>query len=322
MNSPFYWLAIACLLASPSVAQTTTNFVCNYAGNTAPTVRCVDKPSTSNRHAEKVVERILKPIGLMRNFKVMECPETRNCFAAVLNGQRFILFDGAFMQQIENDTETDWSAISIMAHEIGHHLQGHTLNSGGSAHQKELEADKFSGFVLHQLGATLDEATVAIRTIGSPRASVSHPARANRLEYITKGWMEADEVYPRTRSVTPSKPVIAAAPKPAPAPTNVPEPTATPSLTTQLYPNGKVKYKGGVLMGLRTGYGIYYYPNGDRYAGQFAYDQPHGKGTYYFADGDRFVGTFRTGKRSGPGTLYDAEGEVEEEGNYVNDVLR
>ena len=75
-------------------------------------------------------------------------------------------------------------------------------------------------------------------------------------------------------------------------------------------------------MSLRTGYGTYYYPNGDRYAGQFAYDQPHGKGTYYFADGDKFVGTFRQGKRSGPGTLFNADGEVEEEGNYVNDVLK
>jgi hypothetical protein len=322
MNTFIHLLAAVCLLVSPMAAQTTRNFVCNYAGNAAPTVRCTDRPSGSNRHAEKVVERILKPIGLMRNFKVMECPETRNCFAAVLNGQRFILFDGAFMQQIESDTETDWSAISIMAHEIGHHLQGHTLTSGGSSHQKELEADKFSGFVLHQLGATLDEATVAIKTIASPRPSVSHPARATRLESITKGWMEADEVYPRTRSVTPSKPVVVAAPKPTPAPTNVPTERVAPKLTTQLYANGKLKYKGEVLADLRTGYGIYYYPNGDRYAGQFAYDQPHGKGTYYFADGDHFVGTFRHGKRSGPGTLYDAEGEIEEEGNYINDVLR
>ncbi|WP_374758153.1 hypothetical protein [Fibrella aquatilis] len=63
-------------------------------------------------------------------------------------------------------------------------------------------------------------------------------------------------------------------------------------------------------------------PTTNRYAGQFAYDQPHGKGTYYFADGDRFVGTFRSGRRTGPGTLYDADGEVTEKGNYLNDALQ
>ncbi len=105
--------------------------------------------------------------------------------------------------------------------------------------------------------------------------------------------------------------------RPATAPEGV-----VPAMVTQVYPNGRVKYQGGVLMNLRTGYGTYYYPNGDRYAGQFAYDQPHGKGTYYFADGDKFIGTFRNGKRTGPGTLFNANGEVEEEGNYVNDVLR
>ncbi|MEZ0609699.1 M48 family metalloprotease [Fibrella sp. WM1] len=319
-------LIVATLCVSPALAQSQTAeaFVCNYSGNAAPTVRCTDRASGSNRHAEKVVDRILRPIGLMRNFKIMECPETRNCFAAVMNGQRFILYDGVFMQQLEDETETDWSAVSIMAHEIGHHLQGHTLNSGGSSHQKELEADRFSGFVLHQLGATLNEATVAIRTIGSYSASSSHPGRTSRLDAITKGWTEADAIYPRTKSVVPSRPaapVVASAPKPTAEPVTA-STGVTPTLATQTYPGGKLKYKGGVLMGLRTGYGVYYYPNGDRYAGQFAYDQPHGKGTYYFSDGDRFVGTFRNGKRSGPGTLYDAEGGVEEEGNYANDVLR
>lgn len=325
---------IGALLTGTLPAQTprptTQSFVCNYTGAPAPTVPCTYKGQATSSHATRVIDRILKPIGLMQNFKVMECPETRNCFAAVMNGQRFIIYDGAFMQQLEDATETDWSATSIMAHEIGHHLQGHTLTMGGSSHQKELEADRFSGFVLHQLGATLDESLIAIRTIGSMSASASHPGRVARLDAIRKGWTEADGIYPRTRSVTPSRPApaVVAAAKPALTAPKVDKPVVSasdevvPAMITQVYPNGRVKYRGGVLMNLRTGYGTYYYPNGDRYAGQFAYDQPHGKGTYYFADGDKFVGSFRNGKRTGPGTLLNADGEVEEQGNYVNDVLR
>lgn len=316
-------------LLAQSPHSSAPTFICNYTGGRTPAAPCTYNGQATSTHATRVIDRILKPIGLMQNFKVMECPETHNCFAAVMNGQRFIIYDGAFMQQLEDATETDWSATSIMAHEIGHHLQGHTLSSGGSSHQKELEADRFSGFVLHQLGATLDESLIAIRTIGSVSASASHPGRVARLDAIRKGWTEADGIYPRTKSVTPSRPAptIAAAPKPVPSAPKVEKQVTGPSgilpaTTTQYYANGRLKYQGGILMNLRTGNGTYYYPNGDRYVGQFAYDQPHGKGTYHFADGDTFVGTFRNGKRTGPGTLFDAQGEVEEEGNYINDVLR
>lgn len=302
-------------------------FSCNYTGGRTPTVTCHYVPQATNSHANRVVNRILKPIGLMQNFRVMECANTQNCFATVMNGQRFIIYDGSFMQQIQNATETDWSAISIIAHEIGHHLQGHTLTSGGSAHQKELEADRFSGFVLHQLGATMDESMIAIRTIATINASTTHPGRMTRLDAIRNGWAEADGIYPRTKSVAPSRPAAPVMAKaPAPSVTNRPAPATStgvvPALVTQTYPNGRLKYRGSVLMNLRTGQGTYYYPNGDRYVGQFAYDQPHGKGAYHFADGDVFVGTFRGGKRAGYGMLYNSAGEVTEEGNYVNDVLR
>ena len=192
-------------LGAPAIAQIPKTqpvaFVCNYTGTRPPAISCDYNPQAASiGYAGRVVDRILKPIGLMQNFKVMECPDTRNCFATVLNGQRYIIYDAAFMQQLQDATETDWTATSIMAHEIGHHLQGHTLQAGGSSHQKELEADRFSGFVLHQLGATLDESLIAIRTIGAVQPSASHPGRAARLTAIQKGWSEADAIYPRTKA--------------------------------------------------------------------------------------------------------------------------
>ncbi|WP_229375865.1 M48 family metalloprotease [Fibrella aquatilis] len=257
-------LCLSLLLAvTPVLAQLPSpkpaSFICNYTGGRAPSIECsYDPQAASIGHAGRVVDRILKPIGLMRNFKVMECANTQNCFAAVLNGQRYIIYDAAFMQQLEEATETDWTATSVMAHEIGHHLQGHTLTTGGSTHQKELEADRFSGFVLHQLGATLDEALIAIRAIGAVNASATHPARATRLEAIQKGWAEADALYPRTKPVDPSRPaapLVSAAPR-----GQLAEVTAgvAPTLVTQFYTDGRLKYKGGVLMNLRTGYGTYY----------------------------------------------------------------
>lgn len=293
-------------------------FVCTYTGLQGLGSLCdfMRYSPGSNEYAGRVVDRILKPIGLLRNFQIQECANTQNCFATVLRGQRYIIYDAAFMQRIESVTRTDWSAISIMAHEIGHHLQGHTIDGTGGQPKKEIEADRFSGFVLHQLGASLDESLVAIKTLGNDVATSTHPAKFARMEAIRKGWQEAEEVYPR--GSTP------AADTPARPDQTLDTDEETPAIatqSTQYYPDGKIRYRGQLKGTVRAGTGTYFYPNGDRYAGQFENDAPHGRGTYFFADGDRFVGQFKAGKRHGSGVLYNADGSEAERGNYENDEL-
>ena len=329
-------------LSTPLLAQTTAGvlnnpgqFICNYTGDgLKPQVVCNEK-ATSNSHAEKVVDQILRPIGLLRNFKVVECANTDNCFATVLKGQRFIVYDAAFMQNIEDETDTDWSAISIMAHEIGHHLQGHTIDGRGGQPQKELEADKFSGFVLHQLGASLTESLVAVQKLGNDYATPTHPAKVIRIESIRKGWLEAEALYPKSRST--SKPAVATAPKPINTPAVTPPAPARTNLNparvalgcvsgncddgkgvfvyptqeryvgefvdgdkhgagSEYYPNGKLKYRGQFQDNLRTGTGLYYYHNGDTYTGQFIRNLPNGRGVYTFSDGEKISGFFRNGQ--------------------------
>ena len=38
--------------------------------------------------------------------------------------------------------------MTLLAHEVGHHLNGHTIHRGGSTPELELEADEFAGFIL------------------------------------------------------------------------------------------------------------------------------------------------------------------------------
>jgi hypothetical protein len=59
-----------------------------------------------------------------------------------------------------------------------------------------LEADRFSGFVLYNLGATLDEAQIAIRTFSGTQGSSTHPGRSARIAAITNGWISASELKP------------------------------------------------------------------------------------------------------------------------------
>jgi hypothetical protein len=95
------------------------------------------------------------------------------------------------MKMVDNSTKTDWASISILAHEIGHHLNGHTLDNLGSRPDKELEADDFSGFVMFKLGASLQDAQKAISTLVSEEGSSTHPGKFARLTAIQKGWSRA-----------------------------------------------------------------------------------------------------------------------------------
>lgn len=153
----------------------------------------------SKEIAEKAVDEIVRRSGLKRNFYVMECPNTDNCFAAIQGQTRLIVYDGAFMKKANDLSKSDWGALSILAHEIGHHLQGHTIIEGGSDPTKELEADEFSGFVMYQMGATLKEAQAAISKLTSDYDGGSHPARPKRLAAIKKGYENAQELYPNIK---------------------------------------------------------------------------------------------------------------------------
>ena len=152
----------------------------------------------SNQEAEQVVDRILNNVGLFRNFIIKECPDISNAVAATVKSslgslERYIIYDKSFLDRVSGITGTDWGAISIMAHEIGHHLNGHTLIEGISNHQAELQADEFSGFVLAKMGASLDESLRAMNEYGNVNSTKSHPSKYLRIEAISKGWRKANK---------------------------------------------------------------------------------------------------------------------------------
>lgn len=187
---------------------------CNYFGESIQTsVYSFD----SDEEAEAAVQRIMKYTGLPSNFiiRAADVPNAEAVIPRKDNGviypQRLILYSQLFMTRVKNMTHTDWAAISILAHEIGHHLSGHTLETTGSRPTIELEADRFSGFILAKMGASLDEALIAINTIASDQGSTTHPGRQSRLAAITNGYKAALEGN-ITKPTTPS----------TPTPTNIP----------------------------------------------------------------------------------------------------
>lgn len=154
-------------------------------------------PATANKpvaaaQGKEMAERIIDAVGLKPNFEIVPA-NIDNAAAVVYGGKRYVLYNPAFIANLVKTTGTDWAAISVLAHEIGHHLNGHTVTRNGSQPAEELEADEFSGYVLRKLGATLGQAQAAMKTLATAYASRTHPAQYDRLASIEKGWNHADD---------------------------------------------------------------------------------------------------------------------------------
>lgn len=164
---------------------------------------------TKRTGARDIVKEIIDVIGLKPRFE-LRAAEIENAAAVTYNGKRYILYNERFLASINNAVHTDWGGVSILAHEIGHHLNGHTLSRQGSNHADELEADEFSGFVLRKLGASLAEAQAAINLLSQERHSATHPARSSRLASIKQGWLNADaQLMASSSGIKPSSEEVA-----------------------------------------------------------------------------------------------------------------
>ncbi|MBP6811085.1 MAG: tetratricopeptide repeat protein, partial [Saprospiraceae bacterium] len=144
--------------------------------------------------AERIVDEILDALGLSKNF-VLKSANVPNALATSLNGQRYILYSTDFLEKFKSDANTQWAAYSVLAHEIGHHLNGHNFGETNSRTRKmmELEADQFSGSVLRMLGATIDEAQAGIKTFDLQGETLTHPSFPARKEAVSNGWKKRDE---------------------------------------------------------------------------------------------------------------------------------
>ena len=146
--------------------------------------------------AEAAAERIMEASGLRADFAIVVAPGSDNAAAGIQpcrtasGACRVIVYDPELLLRIERQTD-EWGPISIMAHEVAHHLLGHSVFADGSNPPNEIDADFFSGFILQRLGASLESAQAAMRLIGSPSGSPSHPPRRARLLAIERGWREA-----------------------------------------------------------------------------------------------------------------------------------
>ncbi len=151
---------------------------------------------SSTYEAKAIVNSMLDNIKWDENFNIREQNGIRNAYATIINNARWIVYDNNFLEDIDAYAATKWASVSILAHEMGHHYYNHVVSRSGSTPPKEIEADAFSGYVMYKQGATLNESIAAISAIASDRASSTHPAKADRVAAITRGWNNAKTEMP------------------------------------------------------------------------------------------------------------------------------
>ena len=296
----------------------------------------------SERAADSALDDILNVIGASKRFVLQECSNINNAVALTMNGVRYIMYDPEFMLSLSYGDE--WSNKFILAHEVGHHINGHTVDvlaanstnrvSLSTSRIQELEADEFAGFVLGRLGASLSEALSGVQSLSDKDDSYStHPRRSKRIAAIKKGFNESGGyVNPSNVSVKKGKTVdspysnsrfsgveyvtkdFAGGVYTGYVGLNSREPFGYGEYRTK---DGYV-YEGEWSDGDYNGYGKQTWSNGSSYEGYFVSDNRSGEGVYIFENGTKHIGLFANGNLVKGVKIFE-EGQIE--GTFNTDAV-
>ena len=160
----------------------------------------------NDKEAEAALEKILSVIGASKRFVLQPCNKINNAVATSYKGVRYILYDNEFMNKIANNS-TSWFQLFILAHEVGHHINGHSIDillaaadvvepkTLAAKRTQELESDEFAGFILGKLGASIEQTSKAVNLLASNKDDTyyTHPNKAKRLNAIKIGFNKALE---------------------------------------------------------------------------------------------------------------------------------
>jgi tetratricopeptide (TPR) repeat protein len=178
------------------------SFGCNFFGdsqNYAPAPAGGVTDDNAYSWMKKMIEDIVAKVGLQARFEVKALKNYNNCSAICVKNEtgetRVIQFDRDFLEQYEKITSNKWFVVGVVAHEIAHHLNGHSLDGVGSRPNKEMEADEFAGFVMHKLGASLSDAQNIFSFLNETDGPPTHPIKSKRYKAIKRGWEKSAGSY-------------------------------------------------------------------------------------------------------------------------------
>jgi tetratricopeptide (TPR) repeat protein len=294
----------------------------NYSQKTSSGIDvCIAlKGFNSSSEAESALDRIIASVGISKNFVVQECPNVSNAAALQVQGVRYIFYNQKWMSSINN---TSYDGLFILAHEVGHHVNGHALDwvllasksvnpktlSEGRA--QELQADEFAGFVMAKLGASLNEASDAINNITNDNDDTysTHPSRSKRLLAIKKGYENGVKNGSNNEKNTVDDNYVNSNILIFDDGSRWEGPIHKEEITRK-------GTKGGVYGTITSitespeGKGIMYNIDGSVYKGSYYNKKKSGYGEMYYTNGEIYKGQWLDGKKSGRGQLIKKNGVI------------
>lgn len=165
--------------------------ICNIDDEADFKERWTERPSAET---QKVVAEICKTMGVNPSTFTLEAATIKKAEALIFAGKRTIHYAPEYFFKIKKETQSDWATKYVLAHEIGHHFNGHTLTGTDKSKRttEELDADKFAGCALRRMGAVEEDIQKAI-TFLKEQGSTTHPPRSARLLSTIRGWEDCNE---------------------------------------------------------------------------------------------------------------------------------
>ncbi|MDB0069619.1 tetratricopeptide repeat protein, partial [Flavobacteriaceae bacterium] len=296
---------------------------------------------TTDSEADNALDQILGVIGASKNFVLQPCSNINNALATSFNGIRYIFYDRDFMNTLNEGN--DEGNLFILAHEVGHHINGHTVDwllydtasksTLSNRRKQELEADEFAGFILAKLGGSLSSINKVLVKISnnSDDSFSTHPSRDKRILAAIKGFNKDsnNSSFNNPKENTSQKnknikneilfvgennehrwegPVL-----------------TIPASSQPKSRNGNIYIQSISESKKPYGEGVMYYSDGDIYKGAYYNGCPNGYGEMTFVSGEIYKGQWLNCKRKGNGKIIKVSGlsvptinGVEEGENHYN----
>lgn len=119
----------------------------------------------ANPRETQLVQSMMSYTGVPANFSIYR-GDVSNALATQYRNERLIIYNKDLFSRIDRESDSYWSSVSIIAHEIGHHLS-FNLHSSNSI-ELELEADQFVAAILYKMGADSSLVQLAVRSNSYP----------------------------------------------------------------------------------------------------------------------------------------------------------
>jgi hypothetical protein len=162
----------------------------SYTGSTMPSTIEV---TSSISNYDSTINYTLNLIGLPNSDIEIETTPTFGAFSIInrLNQRRFFVYCPSFLDSVFKVTQTDFAILSICFHELAHQFYRHPLKPSYASHIYEKQADRYSGFEMAIIGATLEQSLLAMKFFGNDSETPTHPDKLSRLAEIGKGYIDA-----------------------------------------------------------------------------------------------------------------------------------